>query len=81
MRVKQGLVKVVIGEKGNNYHKWHRISRNDLNRYASYLETIPSFYYAKVYEYVRLGKRKGYVTKQIAFINWDKNNNIQVKEV
>ena len=79
MRIKQGLIKVVIGDKKQSTFKWWRISRAQLDKVALRVSSEPNFYYAKVYEYVRLGKRKGYVKQQIAYIYW-KNGVLTVVE-
>ena len=83
MRISQGLVKVVFGtkENGQSHFKWYRISRTNLLTIANRYSSLPNFYYAKVYEYERLGKRKGNVKHQIAYINWDKYGTLQAKLV
>lgn len=81
MRIKQGLVKVVFGNKidGVSHFVWYRISRRRLEQLADYLSKQNGFYYAKVYEYQRLGKRKGNVQNQIAYIYWDKHGFLNYK--
>lgn len=72
MTVSQGLVKVVFGNKidGASHFVWHRISRRKISSLERYYGRQNNFYYAKIYEYKRLGKRKGYVTKQLGYIHW-----------
>ncbi len=68
--ISQGLVKVVLGEKGRTSYKWWRISRTKLATLANRVSSENNFYYAKVYEYKRLGHKKGIVGNQIAYIYW-----------
>ena len=62
--ISQGLVKVVYGNRvdGVSHFVWHRISRRTWRSLESYYGKQPNFYYAKVYEYKRLGKRRGHPT-------------------
>lgn len=75
MTISQGLVKVVYGNRvdGTSHFVWHRISRRKWYSLERYYGSLPNFYYAKVYEYKRLGKRRGYVKKQLGYIHWDKD--------
>ncbi|RIV68719.1 hypothetical protein D2U88_16145 [Flagellimonas aequoris] len=75
MTISQGLVKVVFGSKENGatHFVWHRISRRKWSSLERYYGSLSNFYYAKVYSYKRLGKRKGYPIEQIGYIHWDKD--------
>ncbi|MGX1930211.1 hypothetical protein [Flagellimonas sp. 2504JD4-2] len=79
--ISQGLVKVVYGNKidGVSHFVWHRISRRKWHSLESYYGNQPNFYYAKVYEYKRLGKKKGHPVNQIGFIHWDKDGILTTK--
>lgn len=81
MTISQGLVKVVYGNKidGASHFAWHRISRRKWSSLERYYGSLPNFYYAKVYEYNRLGKRRGHVTKQLGYIHWDKDGILTTK--
>lgn len=72
MRIKEGLVKIVMGSKGSTTHKWHRKSRTTLEKIAFAVSKEDNFYYAKVYRYVRDKKVKGNgeTKEQIAYIYW-----------
>lgn len=70
MEIKQGLIKVVFGDKGNTTFNWWRVSRTNVDKLAIRVSSQPNFYYAKLYEYKRLGTKKGIVGKQIAYIYW-----------
>ena len=73
LRLKEGLIKVVIGDKGNNRHFWLRVSRQTLPKLAAYWQRYPGFYYAKLYPFVVfdkhrperrvLGRQWGYITR------------------
>lgn len=72
MTISQGLVRVYFGNKetGVSHKVWHRISRRKWRSLENYYGKQPNFYYAKVYQYTRLGKRKGTVGSQIGYIYW-----------
>ncbi|OQD41496.1 hypothetical protein BUL40_15575 [Croceivirga radicis] len=74
MRIKQGLMLVVYGNKetGKTGHTWFRISRRKVEDLPKVVSRLNNFYYAKIYNYKRLGKKKGYPIKpHIAYIYWD----------
>ena len=81
MTISQGLVKVVFGNKidGVSHFVWHRISRRKWSSLERYYGSLPNFYYAKVYEYNRLGKRRGHITKQLGYIHWSKDGILTTK--
>lgn len=76
MTVSQGLVKIVQGTKGNNSHKWWRVSRNKLTNIEKRVSSEPNFYYAKVYEFNRKTRIVG---NQLAYIYWDKDGILTTK--
>lgn len=73
--ISQGLILVVFGDKtkGKTHHKWYRVTRRKFTSVESYFTKLPNFYYAKLYVYHRLGKKKGHIGDQIAYI-YLKNN-------
>lgn len=74
--IKEAVILIVTGEKGNTQKKWWRKSRLKLRHLENGLFKVPNFYYAKVYEWHPQGKkrkgkrRSGTVGKKIAYIYW-----------
>jgi hypothetical protein len=74
--INEAIVKVVIGKKGNTQHKWWRKSRTKWRALENQLFKVPNFYYAKVYRYEPIGRKKkgkrrdGVVHEQIGYIYW-----------
>jgi hypothetical protein len=72
MIIKQGIVKVVLGNKidGATNSIWWRISRTTLQKTMFRVSQQNNFYYAKVYHYTRLGTKKGFTGQQLGYIYW-----------
>lgn len=70
MTISQGLILVHYGSKetGVVRKKWFRVSRRKWSSMVNYFSRANDFYYAKVFEYHRTGKKQGYIGQKIGFI-------------
>jgi len=83
MTISQGLVKVVFGSKenGQSHFVWWRISLTKWQTVVNRLGSQTNLYYAKIYDYKRLGRKKGNVGKQIGYVYWDKDGILSDKKM